>query len=198
MMSGKLFDALEVLFIDRADRMGPSSLNKTEAALALTRSFQLEMNNGGFWSFFYNSTGRFARDTPRGLQAINARRSAELLQSAIDLYLGDRHDLADDEERRKWVEDRNADQTPEADALNSAFFDADEPLLDMLDLYLPDHFTDFRIYDGETVLADRLEDGWRLCTKCFEAWEQPPELRLGFCVGCESLTVLGYSQPGVI
>ncbi|NBG67157.1 DMP19 family protein [Acidiluteibacter ferrifornacis] len=45
-----------------------------------------EINNGGFNQYFFNSSGDFAHKTVKSLQTIGAKKTAVILQKAIDQF----------------------------------------------------------------------------------------------------------------
>lgn len=45
-----------------------------------------EVNNGGFNQFFYNSSGDYAHETLTSLKLIDANKTADILQKAIDQF----------------------------------------------------------------------------------------------------------------
>lgn len=49
----------------------------------LINELEMEINNGGFDQFFFNSTGNRAHDTIDALIAINATHTADILRSAV-------------------------------------------------------------------------------------------------------------------
>lgn len=193
-MTDEVWYRLESILAQRAISRGAESLNDVEAAFAFVRAFQVELNNGGFWAFFYNSTGDFPDATVRGARAIGAR-SAEILERAIAVYVGDRRSFASDEDRRKWVEQHGGDSTPAADRLNKEFFDTDEGLMDLLEPYLAEHMDEVRIDDTEAATATSIGDDWRQCPACADAWQQRQSERFDFCPSCRTFTVLRSDRP---
>lgn len=191
-LNGEIFSKLEEIYWERSCRLGPASLNDLEAAVAFIRAFQLEMNNGGFWAFFTNSTGWFARDTPRALRFVQAHKSARLLDLAIPIYLGDRNASQFEQitEWNRWIAERDGDSTPEADDLQKLFSKADEPLLDLLEAAESTAVGQLRLLEDEAVVAQYLEGTWRQCAQCSDAWEHPIAAPFAFCPSCGSFTAL--------
>lgn len=52
----------------------------------INQNLEREVNNGGFWQYFMNSSGEFAHETLLSLKEIGAVKTAEVLQKAIDLF----------------------------------------------------------------------------------------------------------------
>lgn len=47
---------------------------------------------------------------------------------------------------------------------------------------------------ADTVPAHPLQDGWRQCSSCADAWQESPDKRLSYCPNCEQLTELHYED----
>jgi hypothetical protein len=62
-------------------------LSKEEQIFYLCESFELEVNNGGFYRFFWNSTGNYADKTIEALKIINANDTAKLLEEEVHYFL---------------------------------------------------------------------------------------------------------------
>jgi len=52
----------------------------------LVNDLEMEINNGGFDQFFFNSTGDRAHETIDALLAIKASHTADILKSAVDKF----------------------------------------------------------------------------------------------------------------
>lgn len=63
-----------------------SSLTEPQKNFYLNQNLEREINNGGFNQFFYNSSGDFAHDTIISLKTIGAKKTADILQRAIDQF----------------------------------------------------------------------------------------------------------------
>ena len=61
-------------------------LSQTQKNFYFNQCLEREVNRGGFKLFFMNSSGEFAHETVKSLKVIGARRSALILQSAIDEF----------------------------------------------------------------------------------------------------------------
>jgi hypothetical protein len=44
--------------------------------------------------------------------------------------------------------------------------------------------------DAEPILAHAVDARWRQCTRCTDAWEEEPGVRMSQCPGCRALTSL--------
>ena len=62
------------------------ALTEPQRNLHFNRWFEGEINNGGFWQFFFNSSGNVAHQIVDSLRAIGANATADMLQKAIDQF----------------------------------------------------------------------------------------------------------------
>lgn len=61
-------------------------LNKSQRVFFLNQKFEMEMNNGGFDQFYFNSVGDFADEIIDTLRAINANKTADLVLKANEQF----------------------------------------------------------------------------------------------------------------
>lgn len=61
-------------------------INEKERVVFVARYVELEVNNGGFSQYFYNSSGDFYDEAVNALEEIGAIKTAEICQKAIDAY----------------------------------------------------------------------------------------------------------------
>jgi hypothetical protein len=54
----------------------------------------------------------------------------------------------------------------------------------------PKSFLKHEVPSNATVVAKPIEDRWRQCQKCFDAWEENPDTIFSYCTGCGNLTEL--------
>jgi len=92
--------------------------------------------------------------------------------------------------RRRLLDEIDGDRTAEADAISRAYFEADEPLGQLLLAYAQANEAQLRLMEDEAATAVPLEGEWRQCTQCWDAWEQPREEKLARCPACQALTLL--------
>ncbi|WP_285055277.1 DMP19 family protein [Pedobacter ginsengisoli] len=90
------------------------------------QNLEREVNNGGFWQFFVNSSGEYAHETVHSLQEIGAIKTADIVQKAIDRFPVSKvpKDWA---ERNKLVEDIDPEKELWGD-LDKEFFEYQEDL----------------------------------------------------------------------
>lgn len=178
---------------------GPEALNEVEMTLFCVPPFQAEMINGSFWAFFYNSTGAFVTETQAALRRVGAPTSASLLSQATRVCFCDHPVPREASERRRLLEQINGDRTAEVDHLDDKFWEADEPLDDLLLAYAQANEAQLRLTSDEAATAMPLDGDWRQCTECWDAWEQPRGDMLAFCPACQALTLLRETRsPGIV
>jgi Domain of unknown function (DUF4375) len=93
-----------------------------------------EVNNGGFYQFFLNSSVEYVRETLQALAAIGAVATHALLERAVAIGFPQGYP-ADAQQHQESL----ADYDDVADALNPldlAFFKYPEPLADLVNDYL--------------------------------------------------------------
>ena len=61
-------------------------LSQPQKTFYFNQYLEKEINNGGFNQYFYNSSGNFAHQTINSLRQINATKTADILQLAIDQF----------------------------------------------------------------------------------------------------------------
>jgi Domain of unknown function (DUF4375) len=61
-------------------------LTEPQKTFYFNQYLEKEINNGGFNQYFYNSSGDFAHQAIISLRQINAIKTAEILQLAIDQF----------------------------------------------------------------------------------------------------------------
>jgi hypothetical protein len=57
-----------------------------DEVLRLVEAFEGEVNNGGFHQFFYNSAGNETTEILQALEAIGARKTADILRKAAGKF----------------------------------------------------------------------------------------------------------------
>lgn len=63
-----------------------NKLTEPQRIFYFNQKLEMEVNNGGFNQFFFNSTGDFASEIVQSLRTIGAHRTAEILQQAINEF----------------------------------------------------------------------------------------------------------------
>lgn len=61
-----------------------NALSQPERVFFIAQNVEMEVNNGGFSQFFYNSSGDFAGEMTEAFQAIGAEKTAVICRQALD------------------------------------------------------------------------------------------------------------------
>ena len=105
----------------------------------LCYSLDAEVNNGGFSSFIYNSTGQWGPETIEALETVGAPQTAELLRQVIALLVCDEYPR--DIIERNEILNLSSDAFDRSiDELDNAFFASPDGVLqDLYVTYARDH-----------------------------------------------------------
>jgi hypothetical protein len=74
------------LLYARIESDGIDALTQPERRLFALYWLYVETNNGGLHQFFFNDSGKFARDALEGLEMFGAAKTADILRRAIALF----------------------------------------------------------------------------------------------------------------
>ena len=66
-----------------------SALSEAERVFYITQTLEMEVNNGGFSQYFYNSSGDFANELVHAFTEIGAAKTAEICKKAVSIYDGE-------------------------------------------------------------------------------------------------------------
>ena len=116
-------------YLDNKTKYGEdmSVLSKEERIFYITQTLEMEVNNGGFSQFFYNSSGDFSNDLVGAFTAIGANATATICKKAI-LAFG-RDIPVDRNEREEMLDELENDEIDEIlEECNSAFYDYEDDL----------------------------------------------------------------------
>jgi len=84
-----------------------SALSEAERVFYVTQLLEMEVNNGGFSQFFYNSGGNFSHELVSAFTSIGANATAAICQKAIDAF--GRDIPADRDERIELLDELTSD-----------------------------------------------------------------------------------------
>ena len=99
---------------------------------------ELEVNNGGFDQFYFNSAGVFANRCPQALRTIGAFRTALIVERA-NSYFPNGHPPEDREQRQCCLEEIVDNQGKDFDELDDQFYAYEDNLTDLLYDYIVRH-----------------------------------------------------------
>ena len=104
-----------------------SALSEAERIFYITQTLEMEVNNGGFSQFFYNSSGDFSNELVGAFTAIGANATAAICQKAISAF--GRDIPVDRDEREEMLDELGSDKIDEIlEECDSAFLDYEDNL----------------------------------------------------------------------
>lgn len=104
-----------------------SVLSDAERIFYITQTLEMEVNNGGFSQFFYNSSGDFSNELVGAFTAIGANTTAAICQKAIDAF--GRDIPVDRDERQEMLDELESDELDEIlEECDDAFFAYEDDL----------------------------------------------------------------------
>ena len=104
-----------------------SVLSEAERIFYITQTLEMEVNNGGFSQFFYNSSGNFSNELVGAFTAIGANATAAICQKAISAF--GRDIPVDRDEREEMLDELENDEIDEIlEECDSAFCDYEDDL----------------------------------------------------------------------
>ena len=104
-----------------------SVLSKEERIFYITQMLEMEVNNGGFSQFFYNSSGDFSNELVGAFIAIGANATAAICQKAISAFGCDIP--VDRNKREEMLDELESDVIDEIlEECDSAFCDYEDDL----------------------------------------------------------------------
>ena len=88
-----------------------SVLSEAERIFYITQTLEMEVNNGGFSQFFYNSSGNFSNELVSAFTAIGATTTVAICQKAIAAF--GRDIPVDRDEREEMLDELESDEIDE-------------------------------------------------------------------------------------
>ena len=106
------------------------ALSDAERIFYITQTLEMEVNNGGFSQFFYNSSGDFSNELVGAFTAIEAHTTAAICQKAIDAFGCDIP--VDRDERQELLDELESDELDEIfEECDDAFFAYEDDLTEL-------------------------------------------------------------------
>ena len=104
-----------------------SVLSEAERIFYITQKLEMEVNNGGFSQFFYNSSGNFSNELVSAFTAIGAKATAAICQKATSAF--GRVIPVDRNERQEMLDEFENEEIDEIlEECDSAFYDYEDDL----------------------------------------------------------------------
>lgn len=119
----------------------PDLLNPYERTIFVTQELEMEVNNGGFWQFFDNSSGQFANEIVEAFTKIGAYKTAEICKKAVTAF---GQDIPIGWDARRAFLDRVSDSVSSVlEECDDAFFAYEEDLESLNASYIKEHIEQF-------------------------------------------------------
>lgn len=109
------------------------ALNEEQRILYITQALEMEVNNGGFSQFFFNSGGVFANELVSSFEKIGAVKTAEICKKAVSIF-GDVIPTDRDEIQDIITPDDEKEEERIEEILNEcddAFFEYEDDLVEL-------------------------------------------------------------------
>lgn len=98
------YEFVSAMYMYIAEKCGygsnPEALSEPEQVFYITQTLEMEINNGGFWQFFFNADEAVFRGVIPAFSEIGAEKTAGICESAITAFP---RELPDDREGRMAV-----------------------------------------------------------------------------------------------
>lgn len=118
-------------------------LSPAEKVFFLVQELEMEVNNGGFSQYFFNSSGRFCLDAPAALREIGAAYTAQLVEQALGLFGADLPH--DPDALAEALDERITDEIDEQlNELDNDFYEYKDDLGGLTYNYIMAHKNDFQ------------------------------------------------------
>lgn len=119
-----------------------SALSEAERVVYVTQWLEMEVNNGGFSQYLYNSAGNFANELVSAYEKIGAVKTAEICKEALCVFIGEIP--SDREERHDLMLSMDEDEIEETfERCDNAFYEYEEDLESLTYAYVMQHREQF-------------------------------------------------------
>lgn len=137
------FCGLGMALLKKSERDGISSLSESERYFYSIYCLDMDVNNGGFYSYFTNPAGDLAADALAGLPRIGATHIHGLLQRASSVFPGG---VVPKTQGGREIFLGPTDRFKGAfDPLDTEYYDSDERLIALVLAYAKEHVADFHV-----------------------------------------------------
>ena len=107
-----------------------SVLSEAERIFYITQSLEMEVNNGGFSQFFYNTSGNFSNELVNAFTAIGANATAVICQKAVAAF--GRDIPVEKDEREEMLDELESEEIDEIlEECDDAFYEYEDNLTEL-------------------------------------------------------------------
>ena len=117
-----------------------SAFSEPEKIVYITQSLEMEVNNGGFSQFFFNSSGDFANEVVDAFMEIGAKKTAAICRKANSIY---GETVPHDRDEREDLLLDNDEIENILDECDNAFFEYEDDLVALCYEYVMKHKKSF-------------------------------------------------------
>ena len=130
----------------KMEHVGFARLSRPEKIVGCLTELEMEVNNGGFHQYYWNSSGDHALETVDALRSLGAEHTANLLAAANAVFGGE-GPSADREQRGIQLDALGGSATTRWFELDGAFFEYKDKLSALAARFIRDHRADFTPYE---------------------------------------------------
>jgi hypothetical protein len=123
-------------------RLDYEKLSAPERVFLLIWELESEVNNGGFYQYFYNSSGALAPHVVGALKTIGAEATADIAQRAINAVIDIITPWSDDAGRQASLNRLSPETRRIFDDLDQEYYASPEDLTPLLYNYVAEHRTE--------------------------------------------------------
>lgn len=135
--------ALNTLIENKLHDMPFAELSHAEQVFYSIDYLQMEINNGGYEQYFYNSSGEYAHEALAGMREVGANLMADIQAKAMSVFPNSIVPK-DRAERQELLEQAGEEAEDLLDSLDSQFYEYPDPLEQMLLDYVKANVDEFR------------------------------------------------------
>lgn len=115
-------------------------LSFAEKAIYLVGDIEMEVNNGAFSQYMFNSSGKHSKDGVKALTEIGAIHTASILEEAIRIY---KNGPTNDGRNEPEEDDLTSEQEDKLDELDAKFYEYNDALGELQFQYIKRHINEF-------------------------------------------------------
>ena len=120
-------------------RLDYKDLSTPERVFLVIWELESEVNNGGFYQYFYNSSGALAPHAVGALKTIGAKATADVVQRALNAVVNTIASWSDDAQRQEQANQLSSGTRQILEELDQEYYASPEDLTPLLYKYVADH-----------------------------------------------------------
>jgi hypothetical protein len=120
-------------------RLDFKNLSTPERVFLVIWELESEVNNGGFYQYFHNSSGALAPHVVGALKTIHAKATADVVQRALNAVVNTIASWSDDAQRQQQANQLSSETRQILEELDQEYYVRPEDLTPLLYKYVADH-----------------------------------------------------------